>query len=392
MSQDGEYNYKKDRLIEILSETIDKSMKRVSHKERANVYLARFFKIKKTDKQRANQMLTQICKWMYTQKIMEASGKTAYLTFGRWQPPHKGHSRLIKTVLSHAFMNDGHAYVVVTEKPTFNSTYFNDKPDLKYKQEIRNPLSLQKKINYLNKMFPPSLEWIDLEDESTKFPLLKYYPFNFSFMYQGTRNDIGINSFSRFVRYRKRGLGSGSTGILAKLRELGYKKFAIVIGGDRVELFKRTNPGIKVIQHGADRGSSGSGEVLNDISGDVELNLDFLENFDTENYSGSKLRYAARNPGKTQQIKGGLVHNYDYFKHSVKIGKMTDKDVEDLITEIQYRTPKEEFGTNESSESFSRLDVDEGASRIKLFTARKGRGGKRRKRKTRKRRKTRKYK
>lgn len=386
MSQDSEYNFKKDRLIEILSGTIDQAMKSVSHNDLPEDYLNRFFEVKKTDKPRAKKMLIQICKWMYKQKIMKAPQTTAYLTFGRWQPPHKGHSKLINTLLSNAFINDGHAYVVVTEKPTINSNYFDDKPELKYKKEMQNPLSLQTKINYLNKMFSPTFEWIDLKDEILQFPFLKYYPFNFSFMYQGTINDISINTFSRFVRYRKRGLGSGSTGILAKLRELGYKKFAIVIGGDRVELFKRTNPGIKVIQHGADRGSSGSGEVLNDISSDIELNLDFLENFDIENYSGSKLRYAARNPGKTQNIKRGLVNNYDYFKHSVNFGRITDKDIEDLITEIQNRTPKEKFETKEPSENFSRLDSSETGTRLKLFTASKGRGGKRR-RKTRKKRK-----
>jgi len=391
MSQEGEYNLKKNKLIEILSGTIDKAMKRVRHKDKPHVYLSSFFKNKKTNKPRSKKMLTQICKWMYTQKIIDAPESIAYLTFGRWQPPHKGHSLLIENVLSHAFLNNGHAYVVVTEKPTINSTYFNDKPELKYKQEMRNPLSLQKKINYLNKMFPPTLDWIDLENEIIKFPLLKYYPFNFSFMYQGTRNDIKINGFSRFIKYRKRGFGSGSTGILAKLRELGYKKFAIIVASDRVELFKQTNPGINVIQHGEDRGTSGSGEVLNEISDNLELNLDFLENFDIENYSGSKLRYAARNPGYTQQLKNGIIHNYDYFKHSVKIGKMTDKDIEDLITEIQYRTPKEKNETKEPGENFSRLDTNESGTRIKLFTARNGRGGKRKKeRKTRKTRKKRK--
>ena len=388
MSQDSEYILKKKILLETLSETINKAMRRVGHKETAFEYLARFFKLKKTNQKTSKKMLIQICRWMYKQKIMDAPKTTAYLTFGRWQPPHKGHSYLINNVLSHAFENNGHGYVVVTEKPTYNSNYFDDKPDLKYKQQLRNPLSLQKKINYLNKMFPPILEWVDLDNEDIAFPLLKYYPFNFSFMYQGSRNDTVSNEYSRFIRYRKRGLGAGSTGIIAKLRELGYKKFAIIIGADRVELFKRTNPGIKVIQHGADRGNSGSGEVLNDITQNIELNLDFLESFDTENYSGSKLRYAARNPGKTQELKNGFVNNYDYFKHSVKFGKITDKDVEDLITEIQYRTPNETADTKEASnQNFSRLDTDESASRIKLFTARKGRRGGKRKKKTRKKKK-----
>ena len=88
---------------------------------------------------------------------------------------------------------------------------------------------------------------------------------------------------------------------------------------------------------------------------------------------------------KTQELKNGFVNNYDYFKHSVKFGKITDKDVEDLITEIQYRTPNETADTKEASnQNFSRLDTDESASRIKLFTARKGRRGGKRKKKTRK--------
>ena len=64
-------------------------MRRVGHKETAFEYLARFFKLKKTNKRQAKKMLIQICRWMYKQKIMDAPKTTAYLTFGRWQPPHK---------------------------------------------------------------------------------------------------------------------------------------------------------------------------------------------------------------------------------------------------------------------------------------------------------------
>lgn len=382
---DKEYNFKKDRLIEIMSGTINKAMLQTRHKVLPETYLARFFEAKKNDKSTAKKMLKQICNWMHKQKLMDASKKIAYITFGRWQPPHKGHVNLLNNVLNYAIQNNGHAYIVVTEKPTINSTYFNDKPQKKYEQEMRNPLSLQKKINYLDKMFNPQLVWIN-KNEDKPYPLLKFYPYNFAFMYQGTINSSTNLLYNRFIRYRKRGFGAGSDGIISKLREFGYKKFVIIVGEDRMDLFKKTNPGIKVIQHGKNRGSSGNKEVLNNIDVNTKINLDFLNNFDTENYSGSKLRYAARNPGKKQQLKKGTVHNYDYFKHSVKIGKMTDNDVQDLITEIQYRTPVENFKKKNINTINSRLDSSESGTRLKLFTLKNRKGGKRKRRKTRKRR------
>jgi nicotinamide mononucleotide adenylyltransferase len=46
----------------------------------------------------------------------DSTGKTAYLTVGRWQPPHKGHAVLIQKTLQLAQDNDGHAYVFICSK------------------------------------------------------------------------------------------------------------------------------------------------------------------------------------------------------------------------------------------------------------------------------------
>jgi len=386
MSQDDtEYNWKRGIIIEELGNKINKAMQSVGHKDLPDDYLDRFFTIKKTNKKKGKLMLKQICRWMYKQKLMDAPNKVAYLTFGRWQPPHIGHKNLIDFAMNMANDNHAHVYVVVTEKGTINSNYYNDKPDLKIEYELKNPLTLQQKINYLNKMFSPTLKWN--YSTSVPSPILFYYPSNFAFMYQGTRNDNIDNTFSRFVRYRKRNLGAGSTGILSKLKEMGYSKFAIIVGSDRIELFKRTNPGIKIIQHGLDRASSGKGEILNDITSSKELNLSFLEeNFNTQNYSGSKLRYAARNKYGNQQINSGTVNNYKYFTHATKFGRMKNRDVDTLIKDITNATPLTDAQKRENQEIF--LNTNEMGSRIRLLLAKtRKNGGRKKKNKTRKKKK-----
>ena len=166
---------------------------------------------------------------------------------------------------------------------------------------------------------------------------------------------------------------------------MGYTKFAIV-GSDRVELFKN-NPGIKIIQHGLDRASSGKGEILNDITSSKELNLSFLEeNFNTQNYSGSKLRYAARNKYGNQQINSGTVNNYKYFTHATKFGRMKNRDVDMLIKDITNATPLTDAQKRENQEIF--LNTNEMGSRIRLLLAKtRKNGGRKKKNKTRKKKK-----
>ena len=86
-------------------------------------------------------------KLLFRKKRENSEGKTAYLTVGRWQPPHKGHAVLIEKTLQLAQENDGHAYVFISSKePSMEDKWLKDvskKDFIKIRQEykIQNPLS-----------------------------------------------------------------------------------------------------------------------------------------------------------------------------------------------------------------------------------------------------------
>lgn len=70
----------------------------------------------------------------FKQYISEGSGKTAVLTFGRFNPPHKGHAKLV----DHVLKQSGDHHVVVSHS----------------QDNKKNPLSAAEKVGYLKKMYP----------------------------------------------------------------------------------------------------------------------------------------------------------------------------------------------------------------------------------------------
>ena len=80
--------------------------------------------------------------------------KVAVFTFGRFQPPHKGHGSLIKQV--HEVAKEWSADPFIF---TSNSTDYSDDVDERMKKiekgkSNRNPLSVDEKIFWLRKLYP----------------------------------------------------------------------------------------------------------------------------------------------------------------------------------------------------------------------------------------------
>ena len=121
--------------------------------------------------------------------------KAAYFIFGRFQPPHIGHAHLINILYREAKENGADPYVFPTST----------------QDGVKNPLSIERKVVYMKKMFPP-----------------RDYP--------GLRI---INTTTQDCKTIYKAIGH--------LKEAGYTTLKLFIGQDRVESFTKqfNDPKIK---------------------------------------------------------------------------------------------------------------------------------------------------
>ena len=111
--------------------------------------------------------------------------KAAYFIFGRFQPPHIGHAHLINILYREAKEDGADPYVFPTST----------------QDGIRNPLSIERKVVYMKKMFPPRL-----------YPGLTI-----------------INTTTQDCKTIYK--------VIGHLKEAGYTNITLCVGQDRVESF-----------------------------------------------------------------------------------------------------------------------------------------------------------
>ena len=188
-------------------------------------------------------------------RLQNTKNKTAYLTIGRWQPPHKGHAVLINKTLNLALANNGHAYVYIYSKePSRQDKWLANLSIEDFHKEVnsfktKNPLDVGNILYYLQKMFP-------FKD--------KFTPDVFDFLlgerqhfrrYTPTHKDIR----GTFVSPNR--FGSMSLDLVRYLKKLKYKDVKIIVGSDRIESFRKYNPNIEILQAGQERGDAGKGKL-----------------------------------------------------------------------------------------------------------------------------------
>ena len=268
-----------------------------------------------------------------TSRLTKKNKKTAYICIGRWQPPHKGHTVLIKKTLELAIENNGHAFVYIfSYRPSITDEWLKDKTQkeiISYSKQrkIKNPLSTTDRLYYMQKMFP---EYQTIyNDDGTQYEIPLYHRDYFDFL---MTNGVNINRTTdirgRVVRKIKH--GSMSHELVKYLLKLGYKDVKIVVGSDRVENFKKYNPDIDVIQAGDDRGSIGEGKLDDSVSIINPEKIVDLESIYNEpmpdtaiNFSGTKMR----NYVKT--------NNTRKFVEGCAIGNMTYQDCLDMMDDVR---------------------------------------------------------
>ncbi len=112
-------------------------------------------------------------------KRSPTSALVAFVTIGRWQPPHMGHFLLIDELYQKA-MEDGmaEAFVYVTDKITVRpaSGWVHENWD---EYNMKNPLTGIQKLYYLSLMYPvekyPNLKFLVGFDINPVYGLLKNY-------------------------------------------------------------------------------------------------------------------------------------------------------------------------------------------------------------------------
>lgn len=196
---------------------------------------------------------------------------TAYFTYGRFQPPTLGHAALFRTVKEQADAGGGDAYIFVSNSMNKMDKYMASKI---YKtmvktgqftsiKENENPLSVYQKVKYLKKM----------------------------------HGDLGIN----IINTTEFGQNNIVDIVHALGPEgLGYTNLVMLVGSDRVPVFKKTFKDVAFIRiepYGAKRQDGG--------------------------ISGTKMRLAA--------VSG----NFAEFKSGVMTGAMTEADAFDLMNDIR---------------------------------------------------------
>ena len=240
----------------------------------------------------------------------KTSELTAFVTVGRWQPPHMGHFLLIDELYRKAMQNgEAEAFVYVTDKikvrPESGWVHANWE-----EYNRKNPLTGIQKLYYLSLMFPadkyPKLKFLVGFDINPVPVLLKNFTRNYPYpvkkstsleelqsLYDLTSDallsSIGIDLFQKIknlkdIRTPNKPFGdrvvrlipkylhnSPSTACINFFDERNYKTMKLLVGSDRVDAFTRYNDehlrnafeeAGEVGQLGGDRGVAGSGKLF----------------------------------------------------------------------------------------------------------------------------------
>jgi len=182
-------------------------------------------------------------------EIEPKRGTAALFTFGRFQPPTTGHQILIESVAAAADAAGADAYIFVTSsannleaKAVKNMMKSGEFKSLK---ENENPLSVDAKVFYLNKMYPAT-------------------------------NVTFINT----TQYECKQLFQ----VIDRLKSAGYESIAMMAGSDRVptfaKMFEKAEVDVEVISAGernvnmasnAPKAMSGTKMRLAAVRGDLEF-------------------------------------------------------------------------------------------------------------------------
>lgn len=201
-----------------------------------------------------------------------------YFTFGRFQPPTKGHGVLVKALEDKAGEADVYAFVsssrndvgklMSSKKFRGKMAQFESDPTYEYEfnDKNENPLDVGTKVSFLRKMFPTS-------------------PVRFI-----NTTEVGATNVNKAI---------------GALRGAGYEDIRMIVGSDRVAAFKKFIKDIPIEAAGGER----------ILSGEATANVRTI--------SASKMRRAAMR-GNTRKFSAGI-----------QTGALKNSDIEELMAKIR---------------------------------------------------------
>ncbi len=216
---------------------------------------------------------------MSEDNVVEMRHPTVYFTFGRFQPPTKGHGVLIRA-LEEKGGDDADIYAFVSSKRNdipklLSSKKFRGKMasfesdpsyDFEFDDKNENPLDAESKVEFLRLMFPAS-------------------PVRFI-----NTTVVGATNVNK---------------VIDLLRSAGYEDIHMVVGSDRVAAFQKFIKDIPVEAAGSER----------ILTGEATANVRTI--------SASKMRRAA------------MRRNTKKFSAGVKEGSMKNSNVKNLMERIR---------------------------------------------------------
>lgn len=136
---------------------------------------------------------------------LKKSGKTAFMTFGRFNPPTRGHEKLVTTISNKAFSEDGDFFIFPSKTTDANKLPADKSTDIKL-NKVKNPFEFSFKFEIMKKAFPALSKNI-INSEKEKI--------------------VNVLNALVYIYERKQ---SGKP---------IYQNVSIIVGGDRVDEFKK---------------------------------------------------------------------------------------------------------------------------------------------------------
>ena len=142
----------------------------------------------------------------YINNIKCSATDTAFMAYGRFQPPHKSHGELIDLIIEKSDIESADAFLFTSQKdndfidPKKAKSYLNSRSESAKKKKIENPINIEDKLMLLNKLHGhKNINIVNVIEESIKSPF----------------------------------------GAAAWLRHEGYKKIVFLVGTDRFDNFRK---------------------------------------------------------------------------------------------------------------------------------------------------------
>ena len=109
---------------------------------------------------------------------MEGSGpRLAFMTYGRFQPPHRSHGELIDLIIEKSKLEEADAFLFTSQKdndfsnPKKAKSCINSRSESAKKKKIENPLNITDKLNLLNKLHGhKDINIVNVVDENITSP------------------------------------------------------------------------------------------------------------------------------------------------------------------------------------------------------------------------------